>query len=182
MFKTQRRFVWSDVWYIHVKGSDDFHTITFDLINVILKWFFRLEFCCFNSVFTLICSDLLSKDTGIFERCLSCRIKCDEILNDVSLRILVASERNSIYVLRGNSSFSICFDSWCCFTLKYISCYCCCSKIWSYLSGLDWILVSKLSSEDGCSEVRLSTSFSMCYDENMFNYMYYLPLNSTNYS
>ena len=52
MLRKQRSFVWSDGWYIYVKGDYDFHIIRFDLINVILKCCFSLEFFCFNSAQT----------------------------------------------------------------------------------------------------------------------------------
>ena len=103
-------------------------------------------------------------------------------MTDISLRNSVASERQSVYVLRGTSSFSICFDSLCCFTLKDINDNCCCSKIRSDLSNLAWSLVSKWPSEGEVSEARVSNSFSICSDEKWFGYICCFTLSSINSS
>ena len=84
--------------------------------------------------------------------------------------------------LRGTSSYWICFDYWCCCYIKSINYSSVCSKIWSYLSNLAWSLVSNQSSEDEFSEVRLSTSFSMCYSENFFGSICCFPFNSIYFS
>ena len=57
-----------------------------------------------------------------------------------------------------------------------------CSKIWSDLSNLAWSLVSNQSTEDEVSEVRVSTSFLMCYFDNFFGPICCFPLNFINSS
>ena len=53
-------------------------------------------------------------------------------------------------------------------------------KLWLDGERLAWSFVSKLCSDYGWSEVIVSTSFLMCYDENLFGYMWFFPLNSSN--
>ena len=89
--------------------------------------------------------------------------------------------------VRVSTSFVICSDenfygSICCFPFNSINYSSFFPKIWSDGESIAWGLLSKLSSEDGCSEVRVSTSFSICYDENMFNYVCCFSLNFINSS
>ena len=70
MFIRQRRFSWSDVLYIHVKGGDYFHMIRFDLINVIFKYCFRLELFCFGPNFYTNMFKLIFKGWGKFRNML----------------------------------------------------------------------------------------------------------------
>ena len=63
-----------------------------------------------------------------------------------------------------STSFLMCSDenllgSIFCFPLNAINYYSSCSKIWLYGEILAWNFLSKLSSEYGCSDVRVSTSF-----------------------
>ena len=54
---------------------------------------------------TVIYSILLLKDVGILEIFFSCKINRDEIFTDVSLSTSVASDIQSVHVLRGTSYF-----------------------------------------------------------------------------
>ena len=49
MFRRWRGFVRSDSWYIHGNEGNNIQMVIFDLINSIFKYWFRFEFCCFNS-------------------------------------------------------------------------------------------------------------------------------------
>ena len=69
MLRRQRRFVWSDGWYIHFKDDDYFNIISFDIINVIFKCYFSSEFCCFNSSHTNLL-ELIVKGCGNFRKML----------------------------------------------------------------------------------------------------------------
>ena len=55
-------------------------------------------------------------------------------------------------------------------------------KIWSDGEMLAWDFLSKWYSKDVCSELILSTSFLMCYDENIFHSVCCFPLKSINSS
>ena len=79
------------------------------------------------------------------------------------------------------NQFLICFDFWCCCSMKLINCSSGCSIIWSDLSNLAWSLVSKWYPEDEVSEARVSTSFSMCYNEEFLGSIYRFLLNYINY-
>ena len=57
-----------------------------------------------------------------------------------------------------------------------------CLKILSDLSNLTYSLVSKQYSKDEVLELRVSTSFSMCSDENLFGSIFCFPSNSINSS
>ena len=57
----------------------------------------------------------------------------------------------------------------CCFYLNYIQYSYYFSKIWSDVANLAWNLVPKWFSEHGVSYLIVITSFSMCYNENIFN-------------
>ena len=94
----------------------------------------------------------------------------------------VASERHGVFEMIVTSSYSIYCYYWCCCSIKSINYYSSCSKFWSDLSNLAWILVSKNYSEDKDSEVRVTILFSMCYDEKLFGYICFSPLNSINSS
>ena len=72
-------------------------------------------------------------------------------------------------------------SSWCS-SLKYIYYYSCFSKLWSSGENLARNFHSNLSSEDGCSELMVITSFWMGPDENFLNSSWCSSLNSINYS
>ena len=92
-----------------------------------------------------------------------------KIFFDVLFITSVASYNHSVSGLRGTSSFPICFNYWYCFNLNSIN-YCfCCLKIWSNLEKLAWSLVLKWYSEDGVSEVRVTTSYPIVSDDNLFD-------------
>ena len=74
------------------------------------------------------------------------------------------------------------FGSICCYPLNYINSYYGCSKVLSYWEILSWNFLSKWSSEDGCSEFMVSTSFWMGPDENFLNSSWCSSLESINYS
>ena len=79
------------------------------------------------------------------------------------------------------NQFLICFDFWCCCYMKLINYSSGCSKIWSDLSNLAWSLVSKWYPQDEVSEARVSTSFSMFYNEDFLGPIFCFLLNSINY-
>ena len=74
------------------------------------------------------------------------------------------------------------FGPICCFSLNSIHYSSCFSNFWSNGETSAWNLVSKWYSEDGVSEVRVSTSFSIFYNEKCFGYIFCYPLNTINYS
>ena len=89
--------------------------------------------------------------------------------------------------VRARTSFSFfsdenMLDSMCCFPLNSINNYSCFSKLWSDVANLACNLVSKGFSEDGFSEMRVITSFSMCSDENVFDISFRSSLNCFSYS
>ena len=110
-----------------------------------LPWISSMLFSNFGSgsnfvasilLLMLIFSNFLSRYAGILERYSSCTINFDERLTDVSLSTSVASDRHSVYVLRGTSYFSISFNYCFCLTLKSINSSSCCSNILLDLSNL----------------------------------------------
>ena len=70
----------------------------------------------------------------------------------------------------------------CCSSLKSINYYYCFSKLWSDGEILSWDFLSKWYSEDGCSELMVSTSFWMGPDEKLFKLSWCPSLNSINSS
>ena len=110
-------------------------------------------------LFISIYSKFSSKYVGILEIHFSCTSNCDGNLTDISLCTSVDSERHSLSELIVTSYFSICVGSLCCCSMKYINSSYGCSKLWSYLSNLDFSLVSKQFSVDEVSELIVSTSF-----------------------
>ena len=135
------------------------------------------NFAASKLLFALIWSNFLSK--GVVILVIS---NFDGSLTNISLIISVASERHGVFYLRVTSSSSIFSDSWCCCYIKSIHSSSRCSKFWSYLSNLAWILVSKQSSEDKVSEGRVTILFPMCSDENIVGYICCSTLNSISYS
>ena len=143
MFRRQRGFVRSDIWYIHVNGGESFQMIFFDIINSLFKWCFRFKFVHSILILVLSCSYLLSDDAETLEICFSCTRSFDGILTYISLITSVFSERHGVSELKEASSSSIFFDSWyCCFmkSIKSSSVY---SKFWSDISKVAHSLVSK---------------------------------------
>ena len=139
---------------------------------ILFRWLSLISLIVFSNVgsgsifsaskmfFILSWSKLLSKDVVIVVIG-----HCDGSLTGIPLIDSVSSERHSVFELILTSSSSICYDSWCCCSMKSIIFSSGSSNSWSDLSNLVWSLVSNQSSENNVSEVRVTILFSMFSDE-----------------
>ena len=114
----------------------------------------------------------------------------ENLITFIKLGCSLVSRQSSEYQVievRVSTLFSMCpdescFGSICCFPLNYIKYFSRFSKLLSDGEIFDWKLLSKWYSEYGCSEVIVSTSFSMGPYENFLISSYFPSLKFINSS
>ena len=154
----------------------DIVNIIFDLINSLFKCCSRFDFFYFNY-------DLHNKRNKIIVK------GCSNFINRVlwwNLDWYLIDNFSSFWEARCfwydiNQFFFNIF--WLLVLLFYDICHYSsgCSKIWLDLSNLAYSLVSRQSSEDEVSEVRVINSFLICAGEKVFGSTCFSPLNSINF-
>ena len=107
-----------DGLYIHGNGGDTLKIISFDIINSLLKFWSRLEFCRFKAVVDTNLIKMIIKGYSNFSN-----KDFYGRLADISLITSISSERRVIFELRVTALSSIYFNFRCCCSTKYINSY-----------------------------------------------------------